>query len=297
MKNLSILLIICCVNIFAQPQHYFYTKKNKGVALQLQKLQAQLQKLQVQNAILAKKNQQLHSALTKVQHEKVQMQYQNDKLQKQVVHLQIKMQRFLPQTKKYDTLYKEHEKLKTNYKTVWDKAQLYETKHSLQAQKFHKLAKSQKNILTENEKLKWQNAKLAKKNTRLQKKVVVLEKNCKEHALKHDKHYKAYPHSKKLGLVKPQANYAIKFVGKKMQRAHIENEMFKLANEASFSVVSTEKESYGVAVKIHYAENNIQHLARIIVRKFAKQGIYAGVAKIAAKEITMRISPWSVYSS
>ena len=295
MKNLSILLIVCCVNIFAQPQHYFYAKKHGTVGLQLQKLQAQLQKLQTQNAILAKKNQQLHVALTQVQHEKAKVQHENDVLKKQVVHLQTKMQRFLPQTKKYDTLYKEHEKLKTNYKEVWDKAQVYETKHNVQAKKIHKFKKTQQSILAENKNLKWQNAQLAMKNAHLQKKVVVLQKSCKEHTGKHDKHYKTSP--QELGFVKPQANYSIKFVGKKMQRAHIESEMFKLANEASFSVVSTEKEPYWVEVKIHDAKNNIQHLARIIVRRFAKQGIYAGVAKIAAKEITMRISPWSVYSS
>ncbi|BBM83509.1 hypothetical protein [Candidatus Uabimicrobium amorphum] len=285
MKNLTnILLIVCCVNVFAEPQ-YSPCVQNEVVILQLQKLQAQLQELQIENTKLVTKNQQLHNALTIVQNDWVQMSHENSKLKKQVVHLQTKIQRFLPQSKKYDRLYKEHASLKTKYKEVRDKVNLDEKKYNAALR-----------LYTNNEKLQWQNSQLTKKNAHLQKKAVALQKNCKQYQSKYDKLYKAHKKQSR-SFVKPQANYAIKFVGEKMQRAYIESEMFKLANVESFSVVATEKDDSGVEVKIHYADKNVQHLARVIVRRFAKQGIYTGVTKIAAQEITMRISPWSVYSS
>ena len=148
-------------------------------------------------------------------------------------------------------------------------------------------------------KLPLQPIDLVKENPKV--KTVSLQKNCKDDTAINDKVCEkgscSITELSCRDLEEQFQQYSLKFVGQNIRQHYIENQMFKLAFNGSFRVMETKQIPNGVVMEIRCINNSIPNLARTVVRNLAKKDIYAGVTDITAGKITMRVSPWSVYSS
>ncbi|WP_372366919.1 hypothetical protein [Candidatus Uabimicrobium sp. HlEnr_7] len=191
-------------------------------------------------------------------------------------------------------------KEKDLYNAKWTEAckekDLYNAKWTEACEERDLYAKKHKNMNSAYQSMCVSYKELQTKNIGLQEKVSVLQKSCGEYQVKYNNMCKQVNNSQQ-GPQSLQANYSIKFVGKKIRRKSIEKIMNKLGSKSLFSIVAVKQMPRGITFDIFCTNSSAQVLAGSVVKSFSKKGIYAGVTKASSKEMTLRISPWSVYSS